>query len=150
MLQLPRVGTIGLFALAAAPIFALTGSGDSAPGNLDTVPPALQSLGRPAVDQIEVTFSEPMGGTGVATAGNYAVAGAGSGTLASNPDSVTGGPTTYTLNWISGQQVFGQLLEVTVSGTIQDAVGNPLAINGSDNFQSTTAVPVELDQFHVE
>jgi hypothetical protein len=32
-------GCLGLLALAAAPIFALSGSGDSAPGNLDTVAP---------------------------------------------------------------------------------------------------------------
>jgi len=120
------------------------------PGNLDTVAPTLTALGRPALNQIEVTFSEPMAGSGVTTASNYSVAGVGAGTLSTSPNSVTGGTTTYTLNWLSGAQVYGQLLEVTISGTIQDAVGNPLAINGTANFQSTTALPVELDSFMVE
>jgi hypothetical protein len=39
MKHLLRDGALGLFALAAVPLFALSGSGDSAPGNLDTVAP---------------------------------------------------------------------------------------------------------------
>jgi hypothetical protein len=39
MKHLLRAGALGLFALAAAPIFALSGSGDSAAGSLDTVAP---------------------------------------------------------------------------------------------------------------
>ncbi|MBI1291642.1 hypothetical protein GC173_10430 [bacterium] len=39
MNHLLRAVAIGLFALAAAPIFALSGSGDSAAGSLDTVAP---------------------------------------------------------------------------------------------------------------
>jgi len=39
MKHLLRAAAAGLFALAAAPIFALSGSGDSAAGSLDTVAP---------------------------------------------------------------------------------------------------------------
>jgi hypothetical protein len=39
MNHLLRAGALGLFALAAAPIFALSGSGDSTAGSLDTVAP---------------------------------------------------------------------------------------------------------------
>lgn len=37
--SLSRAAAVGVFALAALPIFALSGSGDSAAGNLDTVAP---------------------------------------------------------------------------------------------------------------
>lgn len=39
MKHLLRAGALGFFALAAAPILALSGSGDSAAGSLDTVAP---------------------------------------------------------------------------------------------------------------
>jgi hypothetical protein len=39
MKQIARLGRLGIFVLVAAPIFALSGSGDSAVGNLDTVAP---------------------------------------------------------------------------------------------------------------
>ncbi|MBX3730057.1 MAG: hypothetical protein KF858_12805 [Candidatus Sumerlaeia bacterium] len=145
-----RAGGFGVICLVTAPALAFVDSGDSAPGNLDTVPPHVAGLGRPALNQIDVTFSEAMGGSGVTDTDNYAVAGPGAGTLSASPGTVTGGTTIYTLSWGSGQQVFGQLLEVTLSGLIEDLVGNPMAINGSANFASTTAVPVELDLFVVE
>ncbi|MCC5875838.1 MAG: hypothetical protein JJU11_06435 [Candidatus Sumerlaeia bacterium] len=60
-------GGVGLFALATAPILALSGSGDSAPGTLDTVAPTPGVASPPAEVQgtpIEITYSGATDGDG--------------------------------------------------------------------------------------
>jgi len=54
----------------------------------DSTPPVLNSAVTKTGRQIEVTFSEKMG-SGVTTPANYTLTGAGKGTLASNPSSVS-------------------------------------------------------------
>jgi formylglycine-generating enzyme required for sulfatase activity len=100
----------------------LTGSGDSAPGALETIRPALDSISVPPESGITATFSEPMLAPGVTAPGNYAVSGAGAGTLNANPDGVSGsGP--YTLTWAAGEMRDGEAVTLTATG-VQDAAGN--------------------------
>ncbi|MCC5877217.1 MAG: hypothetical protein JJU11_13430 [Candidatus Sumerlaeia bacterium] len=71
MNSLIKAGAVGLFALAAAPIFALSGSGDSAPGTLDTVAPTPGVASPPVSAQetpIVITFSGATDGDGVGLA----------------------------------------------------------------------------------
>ncbi|MFM1919626.1 MAG: hypothetical protein RLZZ303_1260, partial [Candidatus Hydrogenedentota bacterium] len=118
--------------------FALSGSGDSAVGVLETVPPSLDSISVPSEASVEATFSEPMLAPGVETPGNYAVSGTGAGTLGANPASVSGsGP--YTLTWSAGEMLDGASVTLTVTG-VQDAVGNP--IDPGNNSASATGVGV--------
>jgi len=104
--------------------YALTGSGDSASGALETVSPSLDSVTAQTEQSLSATFSEPMLESGATTAGNYAVSGLGTGTLAAHPDGATGsGP--YALTWTSGEMKDGESVSVTATG-LQDAVGNPI------------------------
>jgi hypothetical protein len=89
-------------------------------------------------------------GAGASVAANYSASGAGRGTLAASPDSVVGGPGIFTLGWAAGGGANGQPITITVSGTVQDAVGNPLAINGTDNVASAAALPVALSSFQID
>ncbi|MCC5877577.1 MAG: hypothetical protein JJU11_15260 [Candidatus Sumerlaeia bacterium] len=60
-------GAVGLFALATAPLFALSGSGDSVPGTLDTVAPNPGVATPPATAQetpIVVTYTGASDGDG--------------------------------------------------------------------------------------
>lgn len=105
-------------------VYALEGSGDSAPGALETVRPTLGALSVPSEASIAATFSEPMLAPGVTTAGNYAVSGLGAGNLNASPDTVSGsGP--YTLTWAAGEMRDGETVTLTATG-LQDAVGNPI------------------------
>lgn len=52
MSKMLRAGVVGLFALAAAPLFALSGSADSAAGSLDTVAPTPGTATVPAAGVI--------------------------------------------------------------------------------------------------
>jgi len=103
---------------------AVTGSGDSATGGLETVRPTLTGITVPTSSSIEAVFSEPMRPAGLTTPGNYVVSGAGAGTLGANPGSASGaGP--VTLTWSSGEMLGGATLGLTVTG-VQDALGNPI------------------------
>jgi hypothetical protein len=67
MKQLLRAASLGLIALAAGPIFALSGSGDSAPGTLDTVAPTAGVASPPATVQeipIVINYSGATDGDG--------------------------------------------------------------------------------------
>lgn len=115
---------------------ALTGSGDSATGALETVSPRLNSVTALTESSLSVLFSEPMLSPGAA--GNYAVSGPGVGTLNVNPDGVTGGGP-YTLSWFSGEMQDGVAVTVTAAG-LQDLVGNP--INPAQNSASGTGIGI--------
>ncbi len=115
---------------------ALTGSGDSATGPLETVSPRLNSVTALTESSLSVLFSEPMLSPGAA--GNYAVSGLGVGTLNVNPDGVTGGGP-YTLSWFSGEMQDGVAVTVTAVG-LQDLVGNP--INPAQNSASGTGIGI--------
>jgi len=104
--------------------FALTGSGDSASGALETVSPTLDLVSAVTEKSLSATFSEPMRTPGVTTPGNYAVSGSGVGTLGVNPDGISGGGP-YTLSWTAGEMQDGATLTLTASG-LQDLVGNPI------------------------
>ncbi|MCC5877220.1 MAG: hypothetical protein JJU11_13445 [Candidatus Sumerlaeia bacterium] len=67
MKPLTKAGAVGLFALAAAPLLALSGSGDSVSGTLDTVAPNPGAASPPLLAQetpIVVTFSGATDGAG--------------------------------------------------------------------------------------
>mgnify|MGYP005843908647 CR=1 FL=1 len=140
----------GALLLSTTAASALSGSGTSAAGNLDTVPPTVDSIAASTGQTIAITYSEAMLTAGATTAINYTASGAGLGTLSANPTSVSSGPSEFILTWSSGSGVNGQPISITVSGVVQDAVGNPLAINGTDNVASGTALPVELSAFHLD
>ena len=104
---------------------ALTGSGNSSPGPLETVAPTVLSAMAATTASISVTFSEPMVSAGVLNPANYTLSGVGMGTLAQHPASVTGAEP-YTLTWSTGEMRDGQSVNVTVAG-VQDLVGNPIS-----------------------
>lgn len=92
-----------------------------------------------------ITFNEPMR-FGVHDPANYVLSGAGRGTLAANPSSITQlGPRQYRLAWISGSMVSGQAIALHVSGP-SDIYGNAL----SPTSLVASAVPVELEYFSVD
>ncbi len=129
----------GLIMLAVSfGAYALTGSGDSASGALDTVSPSLQSVSAVTEKSLAVTFSEAMRSPDVTTPGNYAVSGLGVGTLSAHPDGVTGGGP-HTLSWSAGEMQDGASMTVTATG-LQDTVGNP--INPAQNSVSGTGLGV--------
>lgn len=67
MKRLALLGSLGLISLSAAPLFALSGSGDSAPGTLDTVAPTPGVASPPATAQetpITVTYTGATDGDG--------------------------------------------------------------------------------------
>ncbi len=102
---------------------ALTVSGESATGALETIQPRLNSLTPMSASSLEVTFSEPMLEPGVTTPDNYWVFDYGTGTLTMHPTEVTGSEP-YTLTWLSGE-MYTTTFTVTATG-LQDAVGNPI------------------------
>ncbi len=108
----------------------LTSTVDSAIHRLETVPPTLPSVLAATERRLTVTFSEPMLSPGVTTQGNYALTGAGMGTLNPVPTSV-GGTGPYALMWPTGEMRNGAPLTVTATG-VRDTVGNP--IDPAHNF----------------
>lgn len=94
-----RLLLTGLMMLAVSLCaFALTGSGDSASGALETVSPRLDSVSAVTEKSLSAPFSEAMRKPGVTTPGNYGVSGLGAGTPAVHPNGVKGdGP--YSLTW---------------------------------------------------
>lgn len=130
-----------LFAVACnccVPTYALTGSGESAVGALDTVPPTLDAISASSDGSMVVTFSEDMLAPGIQTPANYVVSDPGAGTLAPRPDSISGsGP--YNLLWTNGEMLDGETVTLTVTG-VQDAVGNP--IDPGAHVASTTGAGV--------
>jgi hypothetical protein len=66
-----RACGLGFIAIAAAPLFALSGSGDSAPGTLDTVAPTPGTANPPATSvetPIIISYSGATDGTGAGLA----------------------------------------------------------------------------------
>ena len=83
---------------------------------------------------VRVTYDIAMGPNAL-TPGNYTISGAGQGTLASNPDSVTYvGNNTYQLVWITGIMVDGGDVTITVDPGVVSASGTPI---GSSNNSGT-------------
>ena len=81
---------------------------------------------------IDVTFDEPMG-TGVTTAANYAISGAGKGSFTTNPNSVAlQSGNTYRLTWTTGEMVDGATVTITVSN-VQDSGGETIGTPNSGN-----------------
>ncbi len=115
---------------------ALTGSGESASGALETVSPTLVSVSAVTERSVSATFSEGMLAPGATTPGNYSASGLGAGTLAAHPDVVSGGGP-YTLSWSAGEMQDGASVTVTATG-LQDAVGNP--INPAQNSASCAGI----------
>lgn len=63
MKHLLRAGTVCLLALTAAPLFALSGSGDSAVGSLDTIAPTPGPVYAPPTGTMGVPIELGFGGT---------------------------------------------------------------------------------------
>ncbi len=104
--------------------YALTGSGESASGALETLSPTMQSVSALTDASLSVIFSEPILNPGATTPANYAVSGLGAGTLSPHPDGISGtGP--YTLTWSASEMQNGASVTVTATG-VQDTVGNPI------------------------
>ncbi len=119
--------------------YALTGSGDSATGLLETVSPSLNVASIIAAQSMTAEFSEPMLGPAVTLPHHYALSGLGVGTLTPMPFGVSGGPTSYTLEWAAGEMRDGVSLTLTAVG-LQDLLGNP--IRPDANHASATGVGV--------
>ena len=101
---------------------------------LDSTAPTVSSVAVQTGLTVDVTFSEAMG-TGVTTASNYTVSGAGKGTLANNPNSVAlVSGNTYRLTWSTGEMLNGGNITITVANA-QDAAGNTI---GSPNSGTHT------------
>ncbi len=108
--------------------YALTGSGDSGDGPLDTVPPKLESVAPMSVSSLEVCFNKPMLAPGATTPGNYTISGTGAGSLRPHPASVDGGGP-YVLGWTSGEMLAS---DITLTATgMQDTAGNLIDAAGS-------------------
>jgi N-acetylneuraminic acid mutarotase len=128
------------------------GNGDYATGetyDIDLIAPFL-AMAAVQLDglSVDVTFSETMG-SGVTTAANYAISGAGKGTLSTNPVSVVfQNHSTYCLIWNTGEMLDGGDVTITVSD-VQDSVGNLIdSPNSATDFgggigeaPTTTATP---------
>ncbi len=119
---------------------ALTVSGDSVNGALETVKPRLNSLTPMSESSLEVSFSEPMLEPGVTTPDNYSVFDYGAGTLTMHPTEVTGSEP-YTLTWLSGE-MYTTTVTVTATG-LRDAVGNPIDLS-HDSASWIGGAPIPL------
>ncbi|MCX7047278.1 MAG: Ig-like domain-containing protein [Candidatus Sumerlaeota bacterium] len=88
---------------------------------------------------IAVTFNEPMGPTSL-TATNYAISGAGRGTMSTNPTGVSVvNSSTVLLTWTNaGEMMNGSTVTITVSNA-QDLAGNVI---GTPNSGSDTGIGV--------
>ncbi|MBW7864840.1 MAG: hypothetical protein H3C30_10565, partial [Candidatus Hydrogenedentes bacterium] len=116
--------------------YALTGSGDSSTGPLETVRPRLLSVTVLTERSLSVTFSERLLAPGAHTPGNYTLSGPGLGTLGTHPATVTG-TNPYTLSWATGEMRGGRRATLAMSG-LQDMKGNPLdASQGGASAQGT-------------
>jgi predicted CxxxxCH...CXXCH cytochrome family protein len=113
---------------------ARTSSSYTITAGADTTPPTVTGVTVQSGLTIDVTFSEAMG-TGVTTATNYAISGAGQGTLATNPNSVAlVSGNTYRLTWSAGEMVNGQTVTITVSNAkdvANNTIGSPNSGNGT-------------------
>jgi formylglycine-generating enzyme required for sulfatase activity len=130
-----------LFAVIGSclPTYALTGSGDSPAGALETVPPVLDAITVTSDASVEAAFSEPLLAPGGDVPGNYTLSGLGAGTLTPTPDSVTGsGP--YGLLWSSGEMLDGGPVTLTVNG-VQDALGNPIDTGANSASATGMGIP---------
>jgi len=114
---------VAILAFGGASAFALSGSGESESGSLDTVSPRLAAVtAGPA--SLSAAFSEPMLAPGVITMQNYAISGQGTGSLAVHPTGVSD-PAPYLLTWSTGEMRHGATITLTASG-VQDVAGNPI------------------------
>jgi len=114
------------------------------------VRPSVSGVLAVAPNQVDVTFSEAMGGAGVVAPGTYVISGTGQGTLASNPTSVVfQSGSTYRLTWATGSQAFGGNVTITASSSATDLAANPLDIPNSGTHLGG-GVPVELSAFSLE
>ena len=93
----------------------------------DTTAPVLSSVVTRTGRSVEVTFSEKMG-SGVTTPASYEIFGAGKGTLASNPSSVSWvSGYKYLLEWTSGEMIAGTgNITISVSSAVKDVAGNSI------------------------
>jgi len=100
-------------------------------GGLNTVRPTVTGVTVLTGLTIQVSFSKTMLAPGITTAANYALSGAGQGSLATNPSSVAGaGP--YVPTWASGEMLNGATVTMTVTG-VQDTLGNLITTPDSGN-----------------
>jgi hypothetical protein len=118
---------------------ALSGTGDSITGPIDTVRPALDALQVTSEDRLTITFTEPMLVPGVTSPVNYHVSGMGAGSLSAHPGNVSGsGP--YTLAWPGEEMRDGEQLTVTASG-LQDRLGNFIDTGASSASGTAMGIP---------
>jgi hypothetical protein len=96
----------------------------------DSTPPTVTDVNVVDGTHVDVTFSEPLG-TGATTAANYALSGAGKGTLTTQPNSVAlQSGTRYRLTWTAGEMFDGGDITITVTN-VQDVAGNAIAAGNS-------------------
>jgi hypothetical protein len=127
------------------------GLGSSTTGasvEIDNTPPVVFMIAPLDLAVIDIEFLDASAmGAGVLDPANYTITGAGQGTLAANPDSVVHvSGNTYQLTWSAGQSIFGQLISIEVSDTVEDAAGNAIIPTSGDSA-SSFAVPAQLTLF---
>ncbi len=101
---------------------------------------------------VDIVFSEPMGGAGVTTAANYTVSGAGKGSFANNPDSVAFvSGNTYRLTWVLGEMLTGGSITITVTpATVTDVAGNTVtASNSATDAGGAVGIPPDVTAVNV-
>ncbi len=124
---------------------AYVGTGDSAPGPLDTAPPVLQSVTALSEKSLSLTFNEAMldtSGYGFSDVFNFRVSGTGRGTLSQIPYDVSGtGP--YTMSWFIGEMLNAAPVTVTLLN-LQDLMGNLIIAPGNTASGPGIGIPPEF------
>jgi len=114
------------------------------------IAPTVVSVDSISSNQVDITFDETMGGSGVTTGTTYSISGTGQGTLSQHPtSSVLQTGTTYRLTWATGSQSFGGDVTITASTTATDLAGNPCGTPNSAT-DAGGGIPVELSAFSLE
>ncbi|HPO14247.1 MAG TPA: hypothetical protein PLI09_12455 [Candidatus Hydrogenedentes bacterium] len=111
-------------------------------GNGVGILPILASIDVMTLNTIKAVFSEPMRSPETLIAANYALSGAGMGTLAPSPTAVSFiSGSSYLLEWATGEttQAPGDIVTITVTG-VYDLAGNPIDTAGGNNIKSDTVL----------
>jgi hypothetical protein len=97
---------------------------------INTTSPSVSTLDVQSTLAMNLAYNQSMGAS-VLVAANYALSGAGKGSLADHPSAVESlGGNVYRLTWSSGEMVTGGDVTVAVS-SVYDSIGNPIGASNS-------------------
>ncbi len=118
---------------------------------LNSAAPSLQSAQVATGRSVDVTFSEDMDDSALAAA-NFTISGAGRGSLADHPSSVTWlSGYTYRLVWNTGWMTAGGDVTITASASVQDIEGNAIGSPAlATHVGGGAPVPVAIDRAVVD